>query len=165
MRAHTITTKCRPRRMARRLVLALALGVSAVAIPVSASASPVDGTVDGRAAEYIASGSSDSSRPGGGSDYSFVSSIAPPASEQSSPSGSGDSSLNGEPRSSPTRPQPPAMDSTGRVPRWAQGPYWLSSRSAEPRCSRRGVDERNASGEAPIGELTAHRGRLHRLHA
>ena len=97
MRAHTITTKCRPRRMARRLVLALALGVSAVAIPVSASASPVDGTVDGRAAEYIASGSSDSSRPGGGSDYSFVSSIAPPASEQSSPSGSGDSSLNGEP--------------------------------------------------------------------
>jgi hypothetical protein len=34
----------------------------------------------------------------GGAEYAFVSSIAPPASEQGSSSGPGDSSLNGEPR-------------------------------------------------------------------
>src|SRR5215218_5675819 len=97
MRAHTIATKCRSRRKARHLVLALALGVSALAIPVSASASPVDAPVDGWVAKHITSGSRHSSQPGGGSDYSFVSSITPTASEQSSASASGDSSLNGEP--------------------------------------------------------------------
>jgi hypothetical protein len=82
--------------MARHVVLALALGVCALAIPVSARASPADAPVDGWPPEYIASGSSDSSQPGGGSDYSFVNSITQPASEQRSLSGSGDS-LNGEP--------------------------------------------------------------------
>ena len=97
MRAHTITTTSRPRRVAGHVVLALALGVCALAIPVSACASPADAPVDGWAPKYIASGSSDSSQPVGGSDYALVSSIAPSASEQSSPSGPGDSSLNGEP--------------------------------------------------------------------
>ena len=90
MRAHTITTTSRSRRIAGHVVLALALGVSALAVPVSASASPVDAPVDGRTPKYIASGSSDSSQPVGGSDYALVSSIAPPASEPSSPSGPGD---------------------------------------------------------------------------
>jgi hypothetical protein len=46
MRAHTITTKCRPRRKARYSVLALALGVCALAIPATAcgdSTQPDDG--------------------------------------------------------------------------------------------------------------------------
>jgi hypothetical protein len=97
MRAHTITTTARPRRIAGHVVLALALAVSALAVPVSASASPVDAPDDGWTPTYIASGSSDSSQPTGGSDYALVSSIAAPASEQGSPSGGGDSSLNGEP--------------------------------------------------------------------
>ena len=97
MRAHTVTTKYRTRGVARHFVLALALAVSALAVPGSASASPVDAPVDGWTPKYIASGSSDSSQPVGGSDFALVSSIAPPASEPSSPSGPGDSSLNGEP--------------------------------------------------------------------
>jgi hypothetical protein len=97
MRAHTVTTTSRPRRIAGHVVLALALGVCALAIPVSARASPADAPVDGWPPKYIAGGSSDSSKPVGGADYSLVSSITPPASEQRSPSGSGDSSLNGEP--------------------------------------------------------------------
>jgi hypothetical protein len=97
MRAHTTATTSRPRRMARHVVVSLALGVSALAIPGSASASPADAPADGWAPKNIASGSSDSSQPVGGSDYALVSSIAPPASEQGSPSGPGDSSLNGEP--------------------------------------------------------------------
>jgi hypothetical protein len=97
MRAHTITTTSRPRRIAGHVVLALALGVCALAIPVSARASPADAPVDGWPPKDIASGSSDSSQPGGGRDYSLVSSITPPSSEQRAPSGSGDSSLTGEP--------------------------------------------------------------------
>jgi hypothetical protein len=97
MRAHTITTKWRTRGEARHFVVALALAVSALAIPGSASASPVDAPVDGWAPKYAASGSSNSSQPVGGPEYSLVSSITPPAGQQGSPSGSGDSSLNGEP--------------------------------------------------------------------
>jgi len=41
MRAHTITTMTRRRRSARRLVIALVLGVCALAIPASASAVPM----------------------------------------------------------------------------------------------------------------------------
>ena len=81
MSAHTIATTSRPRRMARHVVMALALGASAVAIRGSASASPVDAPVDGFAPKYTASGSSDSSQPVGGSDYSLVSSITPPAGQ------------------------------------------------------------------------------------
>ena len=97
MRAHTITTASRPRGIARRLVVALALGVSALAVLVSASGSPVDAPVDGWAQKYIASASSNSSQPAGGSEYSLVSSITPPAGQQGPPSGSGDSALNGQP--------------------------------------------------------------------
>ena len=98
MRAHTIATASRPRGMARRLVVALVLGVSAlVAVLVSASGLPADAPVEGWAPEYTASRSSDSSRPTGGSDYSLVSSITPPAGEQGPPSGSGDSALTGQP--------------------------------------------------------------------
>ena len=69
--------------MARHIVVALALAVSALAVLVSASGSPADAPVDGFApTKYIAGGSSDSSQPAGGSDYSLVSSITPPASEQ-----------------------------------------------------------------------------------
>jgi hypothetical protein len=97
MRAHTIATTSRPKRMARHVVVALALGVSALAIPGSASASPVDAPFDGWTLKYTASGSSDSGQPVAGSDYSLVSSITPPAGEQGPPSGSGDSALNGQP--------------------------------------------------------------------
>jgi hypothetical protein len=97
MRAHTIATTSRPRRMARHVVVALALGISGLAIPGSASGSPVDALVDGWAPMYTASGSSDSSQAVGGTDDSLVSSITPPAGEQGPPSGSGDSSLNGQP--------------------------------------------------------------------
>ena len=48
MRAHTIATACRPRGMARLLVVALVLGVSAlVAVLVSASGLPADAPVEG----------------------------------------------------------------------------------------------------------------------
>ena len=97
MRAHTIATASRPRGMARHFVVALALAVSALAILGSASASPVDAPVDGWAPKYIASGSSNSSQPVGGAEYSLVSSITPPAGQQGPPSGSGDSALNGQP--------------------------------------------------------------------
>jgi hypothetical protein len=97
MRAHTITTTSRPRRIAGHVVLALALAVCTLAIPVSARASPADAPIDGWPPKDIASASSDSSQPRGARDYSLDSSITPPASEQRSPSGSGDSSLNGEP--------------------------------------------------------------------
>jgi hypothetical protein len=86
MRHTTTTTKARPRRRARHVVLALALAVCALAIPVSASADP---SASGYSrADAIAAGLEDSNQPVGGSDYSSVNSIAPPAS---SPSGSGGS--------------------------------------------------------------------------
>ena len=47
MRAHTIATASPPRGMARRLVVALVLGVSALAVLVSASGSHADAPVDG----------------------------------------------------------------------------------------------------------------------
>jgi hypothetical protein len=77
--------------------VALALGASALAVPVSASGSPPDAPVDGWAPKYSASGSSSSSQPVGGPEYSRVSSITPPAGQQGPPGGSGDSALNGQP--------------------------------------------------------------------
>ena len=107
MRAHTITTRRRTRGEARHFVLALALAISALVVPMSASAS-ADAPVEGWPPKYFARGSSDSSQPVGGWEYSLVSSIAPPASEQASPSGPGDSSLNGEPTF--VSDSPPATD-------------------------------------------------------
>src|SRR5215218_10586296 len=82
MRARTITT-------------IVVLG--ALAIPASASAQPIEGGYS--TVNAITGGSNDSSQPVGGSDYSSLNSISPPASEPSSPSGSptgssGYSSLN-----------------------------------------------------------------------
>jgi hypothetical protein len=109
MRAHTITTINRRRRNARRRrALALALGVCALAIPATASAQPIGS--DPSSVNAITGGSNDSSQPVGGSDYSSVSSIAPPASSPSGSGGSagvdtGYSSLNaisGSPADAPT---------------------------------------------------------------
>lgn len=89
MRAHTTTTTTSPpRRKARHgcLALALALGVCGLAIPATANAQPIDS--DPSSVNAITGGSNDSSQPVGGSDYSSVNSITPPAS---SPSGSGES--------------------------------------------------------------------------
>jgi hypothetical protein len=107
MRAHTITTKSRPRRSTRYRVLALALGVCALAFPAIGTASPVGGY---SSANSITGGSSDSTqsvggsapvqgplgaaRRGGRTDHSSVNSITPPVSEQSSKSTAGHSSLN-----------------------------------------------------------------------
>jgi hypothetical protein len=74
MRAHTITTTSRRRRNARRRrVLALGLGVCAIAIPATASASSGDQPVS----EYstpnaITGGSSDSSEPIDGWNYTIL---------------------------------------------------------------------------------------------
>ena len=148
MRAHTITTMSRRRRSARRRrVLALALGVCALAIPATANAQPNDSGYS--SANAITGGSSESSQPGGGSDYSSVNSIAPPASEPSGSGGSqstdsGYSSLNAISGAPAERAdarhrlaaRAPATDSTGAAPWSAPGPRWLSPRSALPRCSR-----------------------------
>jgi hypothetical protein len=82
MRAQTITTiKSRPRRRARHIVLALALGVCALAIPAIASAQPIDYS----SVNAISGDSSDPSQPVGGSDYSSVNSITADSRESSAP--------------------------------------------------------------------------------
>jgi hypothetical protein len=110
MRAHTITTMSRRRRSARRrCALALVLGGCALAVPATAVAGPTDGDHK-NAATANAGVSGESNQPGGGSDYSSVNSIAPPASEPSGSGGSpsvdsGYSSVNaisGAPASDPT---------------------------------------------------------------
>ena len=109
MRAHTITIISQRRRSARRRrALALGLGICALVIPASAFAQSNDGSYS--SANAITGGSSESSQPTGGSDYSSVTSISPPASEPSGPGGSqstdsGYSSVNaitGAPASEPT---------------------------------------------------------------
>ena len=76
MRAYTITTKSRSRAKAWHRVLALTLSACALAIPATASGnlSPVNA---------ITGGSSDSSKPIDGWNYSILNS---PASPQSAPS-------------------------------------------------------------------------------
>jgi hypothetical protein len=111
MRAHTITTITRPRRKPRHVVLAVALGICALAIPATATAQMYES--GDSSANAITGGSSDSSQPARGSDYSSVNSIVPLASEQSSQSGSGGSAdvdsgfssvnaITGSPADSPT---------------------------------------------------------------
>jgi hypothetical protein len=98
MRTHTTTTttKSRPRRKARHVVLALA--VCALAIPAIANAQPIDShSVDTgySSVNAISGDSTDPNQPVGGSEYSSVNSIAPPASSGGSQGvGSGYASLN-----------------------------------------------------------------------
>jgi hypothetical protein len=104
MRAHTTTsTTSRPKRKARHVGLALALGIAALAIPATANAQPTGS--DPSTVNAITGGSSEASQPVGGSDYSSVNSIAPPASEPSGSADVGYSSLNaisGSPADAPT---------------------------------------------------------------
>jgi hypothetical protein len=95
MRAHTTTTttttKSRPRRKARHVVVGLALAVCALALPATVNAQPIDSdSVDTgySSVNAISGDSTDPNQTVGGSEYSSVNSIAPPAS---SPSGSGGS--------------------------------------------------------------------------
>jgi hypothetical protein len=97
MRTHiTTTTKYRPRRKARHVVLALA--VCALAVPAIANAQPIDSdSVDTgySSVNAISGDSTDPNKPVGGSEYSSVNSIAPPASSGGSQDiGAGYSSLN-----------------------------------------------------------------------
>ena len=79
MRAHNIITMSRRSRQRRRRALALAIGVCALAIPSTASGYS---TTSGYSPSGAESGASnDSSQADGGSGYSSVTSIAPPASE------------------------------------------------------------------------------------
>lgn len=98
----TTTTRFRPKRTARLVVLAL--GICTLAIPASATAYSDYTTVNA-----LGGDASESSQPAGGSDYSSVNSIAPPASEPGSSGSqgvdSGYSSVNaisGSPADAPT---------------------------------------------------------------
>jgi hypothetical protein len=74
MRAHTITIRSAAKRRARRRVLALALGITALAIPATVSADPPGSD---HSVYAFDGGSSQSS----GSDYSSVTSITGGSSE------------------------------------------------------------------------------------
>jgi hypothetical protein len=67
----------------------IVVGAFALAIPAGASAGPIDGAYS--SVNSITGAPDDSGRPVGGSDYSSVNAVTPPASEPSSPSGSGGS--------------------------------------------------------------------------